>query len=60
MSVKAVDIVRKIRDEHYKVTKGLSAEEQIKFINKKSEELQKSLKGRGHSIVDNTRKAASA
>ena len=60
MSVKAVDMVRKIRDEHYKVTKSLSVEEQIKFINKKSKELQKFLKGHRCSTVDNVKRAASA
>lgn len=45
MAVKAVEMIRKIRDQHYKETKELSVHEQIKFIRKKSWELQKNLKG---------------
>lgn len=44
MTVKSVDMVRRIRDKHYEETKGLSAEEQIKFIKTKSKDLQKRLK----------------
>ncbi len=44
MAVKSVEMVRKIRNKHYEETKGLSIEEQIKFIRKKSKDLQKSLK----------------
>lgn len=44
MVIKAVGMVRKIRDKHYEETKGLSVDEQIKFIKKKSEKLQKELK----------------
>lgn len=44
MAVKAVEMVRKIRNKHYEETKGLSVEEQIKFVKKKSGELQKRLK----------------
>jgi len=44
MAVKAVEMVRKIRDKHFEETKGLSVEEQIKFIREKSGELQKRLK----------------
>lgn len=35
MAVKAVEIVRKIRDKHYAKTKALSVEDQIKFIREK-------------------------
>lgn len=52
MVVKAVEMVRKIRDKHYEETKGLSEEEQIKFFKKKSEELQKRLKIGQRSTVD--------
>jgi hypothetical protein len=48
MVVKAVEMVRKIRDKHYEQTKSLSVKEQIEFIKKKSEKLQKKLKS-GHS-----------
>lgn len=44
MAVKAVEMVRKIRDKHFDETKGLSVEEQIKFIRQKSKKLQKGLK----------------
>ena len=43
-SVKAVEMVRKIRDQHYGETKGFSVAEQIKFVKQKSEELRKKLK----------------
>lgn len=44
MAVKSVELIRKIRDKHYEETKGLSVEEQIKFIKRKSKDLQKRLK----------------
>ena len=44
MLVKAVEMVRKIRNQHYEETKGLSVAEQIKFVKKKSEKLQRKLK----------------
>lgn len=44
MVVKAVEMVRKIRDKHYDETKDLSVDEQIKIIKANSEELQKTLK----------------
>jgi len=44
MAVKAVEMIRKIRDKHYEETKGLSAEEQIKAVKKKSAKLQEGLK----------------
>ncbi len=44
MSVKAVELVRKIRDQYYEETKGLSVAEQIKFVRRKSENLQRKLK----------------
>jgi len=40
MSVKAVEMVRKIRDQHYQILKDLSVEEQIEFYRKKSQELR--------------------
>ena len=54
MAVKAVEIVRKIRDRHYEETKVLSVEEQIKFIRAKSEELLERLKKDQPSTADNT------
>lgn len=44
MAVKAVAMVRKIRDKHYEQTKDLSVEDQIKFIRDKSRKLQEKLK----------------
>lgn len=44
MAVKAVEIIRKIRNRHYKETKNLLAEELIKFVKEKSAELQKRIK----------------
>ena len=43
MAIKTVEMVRKIRDQHYEQTKNLSIEEQIKFIRNKSKELQKEI-----------------
>ena len=54
MAVKAVEMIRKIRDQHYKETKELSVQEQIKFVRKKSWELQKILKRNKRSTADNT------
>lgn len=54
MVVKAVEMVRKIRDKHYEETKGLSEEEQIKFFKEKSKELQKRLKMGHRSTADST------
>ncbi|MCX5887061.1 MAG: hypothetical protein NT096_14330 [Proteobacteria bacterium] len=57
MAVKAVEMVRKIRDKQYKDIKRLSLGEQIKFYKKKSEKLQKTLKKSSLAIADNaTRK----
>ena len=45
MAVRAVDMVRKIRDQHYEDTKDLPVEEQIELMNKKSTQLQKFFQG---------------
>jgi len=44
MAVKAVEMIRKIRDRHYEQTKGLSVNEQIEFVKKQAEKLHKKLK----------------
>ena len=44
MAVKAIELVRKIRDSQYEETKSLSVQEQIKFIKRKAEALEKQLK----------------
>lgn len=53
MAVKAIEMVRKIRDQHFEETKGLSVEEQIQFIKKKSGELKRKLKIGQRSTADN-------
>ena len=40
MAVKAIEMVRKIRDKQYEETKNLSVEEQIKFVRDKANRLQ--------------------
>ncbi len=54
MAVKAVEMIRKIRDKQFEETRGLSVEEQIEFIRKKSEELQKRFKRSQRSTAGNT------
>lgn len=44
MAVRAVAMVRKIRDKNYEQTKALTVEDQISFIRDKSQKLQKKLK----------------
>ena len=51
MEVKAVAMVRKIRDKHYEQTKTLSMEEQIKFVRDKSGKLQEKLKIKSESTA---------
>lgn len=60
MAVKAVEMVRKIRDKYFEESKRLSVEEQIKFVRKKSGELQKKLKRSQRSTTDNTAQTAKA
>lgn len=48
--VKAVELIREIRDKHYKETKALSVNDQIRFIRKKAKELQRSLKSKDKSL----------
>ena len=52
MPVKAVEMVRKIRDKHYEDTKGLSFSEQIRFIKEKSQKLRKGLNRYQRSTTD--------
>lgn len=51
MAVKAVAMVRKIRDKNYELTKSLSVEDQISFIRNKSRKLQDKLKLQGTSTA---------
>jgi len=53
MVVKAIEMVRKIRDKHYEETKTLSVKEQIKFVKQKAEKLQKMLKTTEHLTINN-------
>lgn len=46
MAFKAVEMVRRIRNRHFEQTKGLTPQQQIRFIKKKAERLQRSLKDR--------------
>lgn len=41
MSENAVEMVRKTKNQHYEETKGFSVAEQIKFVKKKADELQR-------------------
>ena len=52
MAVKAIEMVRKIRDKHYEETKDLSVEEQIKFVREKAERLQGTLMEKRSSTVN--------
>lgn len=51
MSVKTVEMVRKIRDKHYSETKNLSMEKQVDFVKKKAVQLQKKLRGRRSTVA---------
>lgn len=41
MSVKAIEMVRKIRDRHYDETKNMSFEAQMRYVKEKSKCLSK-------------------
>jgi deoxyadenosine/deoxycytidine kinase len=58
MSVKAIEMVRKIRDKHYKETKGFSFHDQSRFIKEKSNALRKELKKSQRSKADTINAAA--
>ena len=55
MAVKAVEMVRKIRDKHYEETKGLSVAEEIQYIKEKSRKLKEQLKKRQRSTTDESK-----
>jgi hypothetical protein len=58
MAVKAIEMIRKIRDKHYEETKDLSVGEQIKFLKEKARRLQGTLVEKQQSKVDDrTRKS---
>ena len=52
MSVKTIEIVRKIRDKHYTETKNLSIKEQLEYIKKKAKKLLSDPQRRQYSISD--------
>ena len=52
MAVKAIEMIRKIRDKHYEETKDLSVGEQIKFLKEKARRLQGTLVEKQQSKVD--------
>jgi len=51
MAVKAVEIIRKIRDKHYEETKGFSVTKQIKYVKEKSDRLEIKIKTEKHSVA---------
>ena len=55
MPVKAVEMVRNIRDKHYAETKDLSTEEQLEYIRRKAEKLSRDFQGSQHSTADKAR-----
>lgn len=55
MAIKAVEMVRKIRDKHYEDMKGLSVAEEIQYIKEKSRKLKEQLKKRTHSTTNKIR-----
>ena len=52
MAVKAVEMVRKIRDKHFEQTKDFSVGEQIKFVKDKAKKLQGTLVEKRRSKFD--------
>lgn len=48
MAVKAVEMVRKIRNRHYEETKGFSVARQIKYVKEKSDRLERKNKIKKH------------
>ena len=55
MSVKAIEMVRKIRDKQYEETKDLPLEAQIQYVKKKSGKLLQEFKNHWRSTPDNSR-----
>ena len=57
--VKAVEMVRSIRDAHYEKLKGLSPQEKIAFFREKARALHTDL-GRPEELLDNSAQAPGA
>jgi hypothetical protein len=53
MSVKAIDMVRKIRDRHYEETKDLPTDAQKEYIRRKAKDLLQNTRRHRRSTVDN-------
>lgn len=51
MVIKAVELVREIRNKNYEETRNLSIDDQIRFIREKAKKLQKSLENKGELII---------
>ena len=51
MTVKAIELVRHIRDKHYKETKGFSVAKQIRYVKGKSDRLVRKIKTEKHSVA---------
>ena len=56
MSVKAVEMVRKIRDKHYEETKDLSTEEQLEYIQRKAGKLSRDFQSSQPSVSGKVRR----
>ena len=50
MAIKAVDMVRKIRDENYEKTKNLTVEEQLRITHENSSRFLETLAGRQQTV----------
>ena len=55
MSVRAVEMVRNIRDKHYEETKDLSTEEQLEYIQRKAGKLSRDFQCSQHSTAGKVR-----
>lgn len=44
MSIKTIEMIRRIRDKNFEMTKNLSNEDQITIVKNKSAQIQKSFK----------------
>ena len=54
MAVKAVEMVRRIRDRHYQETKDLPVEQQLQYIRMKAEMLLQDFAKRGRTASRHT------
>lgn len=54
MVVRAIELVRKIRDQQYNEMKNVPMKEQLEYIKEKSDQLQQKIKVRERSIAPKT------